>query len=565
MAYGRVFIVLLVVLVVGCQVEEAPVPVPNTFENGVVVSTHELASEVGAEILRKGGNAVDAAVAVAYALAVVYPRAGNIGGGGFMVIRTPDGRATAIDYRELAPGKAHRDMYLDENGAVVQEWIRYGALAVGVPGTVAGTLYALEKYGTLSREEVIQPAVEIAENGWALKAPMGGEEFKRFASSNAVFNKPDGSPYEIGEVFVQKDLAETLRLIIAEGRDGFYEGRVAEQIVATMEKYGGLITLDDLKGYEPTEREPITGTYRGYGIVSMPPPSSGGISLVALLNILERYDIAKLGWNTAETVHLMVEAERRVFAERSQYIADPEFFDVPVEVLTSKVYADSRAEEIDPERATSSDQVRPIDLADFQGESSETTHYSVMDKDNMAVAVTTTIDDSYGSYLVVEGAGFLLNNEMADFSAKVGAPTHEGLVYGTANRIEPHKRMLSSMTPTIVFKDGKNFMVIGSPGGPTIITTTLQCIMNVIDHGMTVGEAISAGRFHHQWIPDVIEYEAERGAFSEETITTLEAMGHRLRPRNIGNAQGIVVDPETGLRMGGPDPRREPPSHAAGH
>jgi gamma-glutamyltranspeptidase/glutathione hydrolase len=297
----------------------------------------------------------------------------------------------------------------------------------------------------------------------------------------------------------------------------------------------------------------------------MPPPSSGGISLVALLNILERYDIAKSGWNTPETVHLMVEAERRVFAERSEYIADPEFFDVPIGVLTSKAYADERAREIDPEQATPSDEVRPIDLAAFQEESEETTHYSVVDKDGMAVAVTTTIDDSYGSYLVVEGSGFLLNNEMADFSAKVGAPTHEGLVYGNANSIEPHKRMLSSMTPTIVFKDGKNFMVIGSPGGPTIITTTLQCILNVVDHGMTVGEAVNAGRFHHQWFPDVISYEADRGAFSEETIARLEAMGHRLRPRNLGNAQGIVVDPETGLRMGGPDPRRRPPSHAAGH
>jgi gamma-glutamyltranspeptidase/glutathione hydrolase len=481
-----------------------------------------------------------------------------------MVIRTPDGHATAIDYREVAPGKAHRDMYLDENSEVVQEWIRYGALAVGVPGTVAGTLYALEKYGTMSRQEVIQPAVELAENGWDLQVPMGGEEFKRFESTNKIFNKPDGSRFEVGERFVQKELAETLRLIMAEGRDGFYKGKVGGQIVATMEEHSGLITLDDLERYEPTEREPITGTYRDYAVVSMPPPSSGGITLVALLNILERYDIGKSGWNTAETVHLIVEAERRVFADRNEYIADPEFFDVPVETLISKEYADARAETIDPERATPSEEIGPIDVAAFQ-ESEETTHYSVVDKDGMAVAVTTTIDDSYGSYLVVEGAGFFLNNEMADFSAKVGAPTHEGLVYGMANGIEPYKRMLSSMTPTIVFKDAENFMAIGSPGGPTIITTTLQCIMNVIDHGMTAEEAVSAPRFHHQWIPDVIDYEDERGAFSEETITRLLAMGHELRPRNLGNAQGIVVDPETGLRMGGPDPRRQPPSHAAGH
>jgi len=527
----------------------------GAFKNGVVVSAHRLASQAGVDILKKGGNAVDAAVAVSYVLAVVHPEAGNIGGGGFMVIRAPGGQATAIDYREKAPGKAHRDMYLDEEGNVITHLTRDGALAAGVPGTVAGTMYALEKYGTMSREEVLGPAVELAEKGWILDQPMGGEKFKLFASSNAVFNKPDGSRYEKGELWVQKDLAETLKIIAEHGRDGFYKGTVADILVRTMEKYDGIITHEDLENYRCVERTPVTGIYRGYHIVSMPPPSSGGISLIEMLNILERYDVGAYGWNSAETVHLMVEAERRAFADRAEYIADPDFIEVPIKTLTSKKYADIRAKDINPLYATPSAQVRCGDVAQVPYESDETTHYSIVDKDGMAVAVTTTLERSYGSYLVVEGAGFLLNNEMGDFSAKTGVPNSAGLVYGNANAIEANKRMLSSMTPTIVTKDGKNFMVIGSPGGPTIITTVLQCIMNVVDHGMTVREAIAAGRFHHQWLPDRIEY--EKGAFSGETIATLKGFGHSLtNVKRIGNAQGVLLDPKTGLLMGGPDPRR---------
>jgi len=527
----------------------------GTFENGVVVSAHRLASQAGVDILKKGGNAVDAAVAVSYVLAVVHPEAGNIGGGGFMVIRAPDGQATAIDYREKAPGKAHRDMYLDEEGNVITHLTRDGALAVGVPGTVAGTMYALEKYGTMSREEVLGPAVELAEKGWILDQPMGGEKFKMFPPSNAVFNKPDGSRYEKGELWVQKDLAETLKVIAEHGRDGFYKGTVADLLVRTMEKYDGVITREDLENYRCVERTPVTGTYRGYHIVSMPPPSSGGISLIEMLNILERYDVGAYGWNSTETVHLMVEAERRAFADRAEYIADPDFIEVPIKTLTSKKYADIRTKDINPLHATPSAQVRCGDVAQVPYESNETTHYSIVDKDGMAVAVTTTLERGYGSYLVVEGAGFLLNNEMGDFSAKTGVPNSDGLVYGNANAIEANKRMLSSMTPTIVAKDGRNFMVIGSPGGPTIITTVLQCIMNVVDHGMTVNEAIAAGRFHHQWLPDKIEY--EKGAFSEETIAALKGFGHSLKDvKQIGNAQGVLLDPRTGLLMGGPDPRR---------
>jgi gamma-glutamyltranspeptidase/glutathione hydrolase len=539
----------------GCSIKPSP---SHGFENGVVVSAHRLASQAGVDILKKGGNAVDAAVAVSYALAVVYPEAGNIGGGGFMVIRAPDGWVTAIDYREKAPGKAHRDMYLDREGNVITHLTRDGALAVGVPGTVAGTMYALEKYGTMNRQEVLGPAIELAEKGWILDRPMGGEKFKMFASSNADFNKPDGSRYEKGERWVQKDLAKTLKSIAEEGRDGFCKGVVADLFVKTMEKYDGIITHQDLENYRCVERTPVTGTYRGYDIVSMPPPSSGGICLMETLNILERYDISASGWNTPETIHLMAEAQRRTFADRAEYIADPDFIEVPVKMLTSKRYADIRAKDIAPSHATPSVQVTHGDVtgvgAKVPWESDETTHYSVVDKDGMAVAVTTTLDRSFGSYLVVEGAGFLLNNEMGDFSAKTGVPNLAGLVYGNANAIEANKRMLSSMTPTIVTKDGNNFMVIGSPGGPTIITTVLQCIINVVDHGMTIQEAVAAGRFHHQWLPDRIDY--EEGAFSEETIAKLKECGHSLMSvKPIGDAQGVIIDPETGLLMAGPDPR----------
>lgn len=528
---------------------------PGTFENGVVVSMHRLASEAGADILKRGGNAVDAAVAISYVLAVVHPEAGNIGGGGFMVVRTPGGRAAAIDYREKAPGRAYRDMYLDEKGNVIKHLTRDGALAVGVPGTVAGTMYALEKYGTMSREEVLRSATELAEKGWILDRPMGGEKFKMFPPSDAVFNKPDGTRYEAGELWVQKDLGKSLKAIAKRGRDGFYKGAVAELIVKTMEKYGGIITHEDLENYRCVERTPVTGTYKGYGIVSMAPPSSGGISLIEMLNILERYDIGVSGWNTAKTVHLMAEAQRRAFADRAEYIADPDFVEVPVKTLTSKRYADIRAKNIDPSHATASAQVTCGDVTQVPYESDETTHYSIVDKNGMAVAVTTTLERSYGSYLVVEGAGFLLNNEMGDFSAKTGVPNSAGLVYGNANAIEANKRMLSSMTPTIVTKNGKNFMVIGSPGGPTIITTVLQCIMNVVDHGMTAQQAVTAPRFHHQWLPDRIEYEI--GAFSEETITRLKNLGHSLvGTERIGNAQGIVIDTNTELLETGPDPRK---------
>ncbi|MFC1729016.1 gamma-glutamyltransferase [candidate division KSB1 bacterium] len=541
---------LILVFLAACSTENLP---PGAFRNGVVVSTQKIASQVGADILKNGGNAVDAAVAVSYALAVVHPSAGNIGGGGFMVIRGQDGSATTIDYREKAPGNGHRDMYLDENGEVIRDLSRLGALAVGVPGTVAGTLYALEKYGTMSREEVIQPAIDLAENGWILDRSMGGDRFKQFPSTNAIFNKPDGNRYEEGELFVQKDLAQTLSTIAEIGHDGFYSGVVADQIVKTMEKHSGLITHEDLGNYIAIERPAVTGTYRGYGIVSMAPASSGGVCLIQLLNLLERYDLKGLGWNTAETTHYIVEAERRVYADRTEYLGDPDFVDIPVATLISKEYADMRAADIDPSKATPSDKVTHGNAVPLGTESEETTHFSVVDKDGMAVAVTTTLNGGHGSYLVVEGAGFLLNNEMDDFSIKPGYPNMYGLMGSHANAIAPNKRMLSSMTPTIITKDGKNYMVIGTPGGSTIITTVLQCIVNVIDHDMTIQEAVAAKRFHHQWYPETVSY--EEGAFTDETLAALEAMGHQFRKRGIGDAHGIIIDPETGIFYGGADPR----------
>lgn len=535
---------------------------PGTYKKDVVVSTQKVASEVGALILKRGGNAVDAAVAVSYALAVIYPTAGNIGGGGFMVIRKPSGEATTIDYREKAPGRASRDMYLDTDGKVIRNLSTLGVLSAGVPGTVAGTLYALEKYGTMSRDKVIEPAIELADTGWILGGRMGGNSFKRFPSTNAIFNKPDSTPYQKGERFIQKDLAATLKTIVKLGKDGFYKGRIADLIVKTMEQYNGLITLEDLANYQAIERPPIRGTYRGFEIISMPPPSAGGICLVELLNILERYPIGTLGWNTPETVHFMVEAERRVYADRAQYLGDPDFIKIPVEQLISKEYANKRAQDIQQDKATPSEQVSYGEIKFTDTESKETTHYSVVDKNGMAVAVTTTLNGGYGSYLVVDGAGFLLNNEMDDFSIKPGEPNMYGLTGSEANAIAPDKRMLSSMTPTIIVKDGKPFMVVGSPGGSTIMTTVLQVIMNVIDHGKTIQEAVSAPRFHHQWLPDIVNYERE--AFTDSTMARLTTMGYTLRLQrgSIGDAHSIIIDPVKKLLYGGADPRSSSSSSA---
>jgi len=538
---------------------------PAHYQNGLVVSAQELASRVGADIIKQGGNAVDAAVATSYALAVVHPSAGNLGGGGFMLIRSPDGFATAIDYREKAPGKSHRDMYLDEEGEFIKHLARTGALAAGVPGTVAGTLYALDRYGSLSRAVVLQPAIDLAEKGWILDRPMGGEKFRQFPSTNRAFNKPGGAAYVPGERWAQPDLARTLRAIAENGRDGFYRGETADHIVNTMQQYGGLISHRDLESYHVIERSPLTGTYRGYGLVSMPPVSSGGTTLIEILNILERYDIESSGFNEPQTLHLLTEAMRRGFADRNRYIADPDFVDVPSHVLISKDYADKRAKDIDTGRATPSEEITHGDASMISAESKETTHFSVVDRNGMAVAVTTTINGAYGSYLVVDGAGFLLNNQMGDFSAKTGVPNHSGHVYGDANSIEPHKRMISSQTPTIVTKDGKNFLVLGASGSGRIITAVLQTILNVVDHGMDIEAAVAAPRIHHQWLPDRIEYEARDGGIADETLRHLKILGHTLMLKKHGNVHAIMIHPVTGLFTGCAEPRRTPPGAAAGY
>jgi len=555
---------LLILLNTGSDFALTASRYPVMAKNGMVVSTQKVASQVGVEILKKGGNAVDAAVAVSYALAVVHPSAGNIGGGGYMVIRMPNGESVAIDYREMAPSAAYSDMYLDKDGNPVNSLSTYGILSCGVPGTVSGTMTALEKYGTMSSAEVLAPAIELAGKGFAVTPGLTRglnrsslrERFSNFDASSRIFMKPEGVLWEAGEILRQEDLAGTLKLIAENGMNGFYMGKVADDIVRTMKRYGGLITQEDLEDYTTYLRRPIEGTYRGYGIVSVAPSSSGGIALVQLLNILERFDLGWTGWSSAATVHLVTEAERRVYADRSEYLGDPDFVDIPVAKLISKDYANMRSADINRFTATRSADVSYGDISRTGKESEETTHYSVVDKDGTAVAVTTTLNGGYGSSVVVDGSGFLLNNEMDDFSIKPGHPNMYGLIGSKANSIRPGKRMLSSMTPTIVTKNGRNFMVIGSPGGSTIITTVLQVIMNVIDHGMDISEAVNAPRFHHQWYPDEIVH--EKFAFSNDTIEKLVAMGHTLRSRgSIGDAHGIVIDPDTGLFFGGADTRME--------
>ncbi len=531
---------------------------PVRAKKGMVVAAEPIAANVGLKILKEGGNAVDAAVAVGFALAVTYPGAGNIGGGGFMVMRFADGTVKSLDYRETAPAAAKRDMFLDKNGNFLEQKSTRGHLACGVPGSVAGMMYAQRRYGRLSRAQVLKPAIDLAEKGFHLHYRLAEDmermipDFSAYRSSRKAFSK-NGKPYAEGELFQQKDLAATLMRIRDKGRDGFYTGETAKLIVAEMKRGGGLITLKDLEDYASIIRDPVRGTYRGYEIISAGPPSSGGVALVQMLNILEGYNLEEYGWNSSKAVHRMTEAMRRVYADRAEFLGDPDFVKIPVAWLTSKKYAEQRRATIDTAKATPSDQishgVQP------PTEKDHTTHYSVVDRFGNCVSVTTTLNDAYGSKVVVAGAGFLLNDEMDDFSAKEGVPNEYGLVGSSANSIAPSKRMLSSMTPTIVVKDGKPFMVIGTPGGSTIMTTVLQVIVNVIDFKMTIQEAVDAPRIHHQWLPDYLMYE-ER-ALSQDAIDNLRAMGHSLRMREntTGLAEGILFDRKRGLLLGATDPR----------
>jgi gamma-glutamyltranspeptidase/glutathione hydrolase len=525
--------------------------------NGIVVSSDSLATQVGVEILKKGGNAVDAAVAVGFAFAVTYPQAGNIGGGGFMVIRMANGETVTIDFREKAPMKASENMFLDENGNFVPEKSQVGHLSVGVPGSVAGLLLALEKYGTMSRREILKPAIELAEKGFIINEGLANafknafEHFKKFPSTMRYFSK-NGQPYSAGDRLVQKDLAKVLKLIRDKGRDGFYKGKVADLIVEEMKRGGGLITYEDLENYQPVLRKPVVGNYRGYEIISMGPPSSGGVCLIELLNILENFDLKKYGFGSSYTIHYLVEAMKRVYADRAEYLGDPDFVQIPLDKLLSKEYAKELASEIDTFYATPSSRI--IRSVSPTSEGVHTTHYSVVDRWGNVVAVTTTINSYFGSMVAVDGAGFFLNNEMDDFSAKPGAPNQFGLLGSKANSIQPGKRMLSSMTPTIVLKNGKPFLVLGSPGGSTIITSVLQVILNVVDFGMNIQEAVDSPRIHHQWYPDQIFF--ERRGLPRDVIENLERRGHKLveRAGYQGEVQAILID-ENGVKYGAVDPR----------
>ncbi|MEE9448633.1 MAG: gamma-glutamyltransferase [Ignavibacteriaceae bacterium] len=553
-------LIISLILQLGCTKPLQPV----SSKNGMVVSTSSFASKVGVDVLKKGGNAIDAAVAVGFALAVTYPSAGNLGGGGFMVIHLADGKNITIDFREKAPLSADKDMYLNEAGEFVPELSQKGTTSAGVPGSVAGLIYTLEKYGTLPLAEVILPAIDLAKNGWNLDERDARyfknnlQEFEKYSSSLKVFSK-DGEPYREGDLFTQPDLAWTLEQIKKNGRDGFYKGKVADLLVEQVSSLGGYITLEDLEKYQPLEREPITGNYRGYKVVSMPPPSSGGIALVELLNILENYDLVKDDWGSGLYIHHLVEAMKYVYADRAYHLADEDFYPVPEEKLISKKYAKTIFNKIEDakNKAVPSGEIKSLDVS-LLHESSETTHYSVYDSFGNAVSTTTTINSSFGSKIVVEGAGFLLNNEMDDFSGKPGVQNQFGLLGTEANSIEPEKRMLSSMTPTIILKDGEPYIIIGSPGAAKIITVVLQVILNCIDFDMNIREAVEMPRIHHQWLPDSIYYEGK--ALTEDLKKELIEMGYSfidygVALRIIGITEGIMIDRENKIIYGASDPR----------
>ncbi|MFQ5534614.1 MAG: gamma-glutamyltransferase [Sphingomonadales bacterium] len=525
--------------------------------NGMVSSQEAVASAVGLDILKKGGNAVDAAVAVGFALAVTLPKAGNLGGGGFMLVHlAEEGKTIAIDYREQAPARAGRDMFLDPDGEVNQRLTRFSHLSAGVPGTVAGLAHVLERHGTMPLDEVLAPAIELAENGivitHALADSLGGrgKRLRANPASLEKFFKPGGEAYRPGDLFKQPDLAWTLRMIARHGANAFYKGAVADKIVAEMKAHGGLVSLQDLAAYKVVEREPVRGAYRGIDVISMPPPSSGGVHIIQMLNILEGLPLRRTGHNSAQTLHYLAETMKLAYADRGEYLGDPDFYDVPVQALTSRSYAERLRAGISADTARPSSDIKPGRLP--PRESPDTTHFSVMDQAGNAVANTYTLNFSYGSGITVAGAGFLLNNEMDDFSAKPGTPNAFGLIGGAANAIEPGKRPLSSMTPTMLFKDGKPFLVTGSPGGSTIITVVLQVLLNVVDHGMNIAAASSVPRIHHQWLPDQLFVEP---GVSPDTVRLLQSRGHTVKfTRGLGSTESITwVD---GVFYGASDPRR---------
>ena len=531
---------------------------PVISKTGMVVSQRQSASEVGAEILRKGGNAVDAAVATGLALAVVLPRAGNLGGGGFMVVYLKDADKTiTIDYREMAPASAHRDLFLDEKGNYDKNKAQFSLLSAGVPGTVAGLHLALTKYGTMSWEEVLEPSIKLAEEGFAvpydLANILASSRYKKRLSSNIAaaesYYKKDKSNYEAGEILKLPDLAWTLKQLAEYGPDAFYKGEIAKKIVQEMERNKGLITFEDLENYKAVERSPLEGTYKGFRIVSMPPASSGGVHLIQMLNMLEEYPIGEMGFGSADSIHILAEVMKRAYADRSKHLGDMDFYNVPFSLM-SKKYSNSLNKSISVKSRTASKDVFPGDPYPY--ESPDTTHFSVMDQYGNAVSNTYTLNFSYGSGIMIPGTGMLMNNEMDDFSSKPGVPNGYGLLGSEANSIQANKRPLSSMTPTIIFKDNKPYLVLGSPGGSRIITTVLQVALNVMEHKMNVAQAVNSPRIHHQWLPEVLMMEK---GFGPDTEKILKEKGYNLYPSStMGSVQAIIKEGE--YFYGAADPRR---------
>ena len=528
---------------------------PVVANNGMVATEQELASRIGLDILKAGGNAVDAAVGIGFALAVALPNAGNLGGGGFMMVHdAKTGKSVALDFREVAPLKATRNMYLDDKGNVINGKSLYTHYAVGVPGTVAGMEHALKKWGTMPLDKVIAPSIALAEKGFPVSETLAKilrqeqKNMGKWPATTEIFWK-DGAPLKRGDLLVQKDLAQSMRLIAQQGAKAFYEGAIAQKIAAETAPHAGAVTLQDLREYKVAEREPVRGTYRGYEVVTMPPPSSGGTHLVQILNMLEQWPLAQWGQNSAQTLHHMAESSKLAYADRSEYLGDPDFVKIPLKGLTSKRYAESLAKTIDPNRARPAKEIKPGQPQPY--ESDQTTHYSVVDKAGNAVAVTYTLNTNFGSGIVAKGTGILLNNEMDDFAAKPGVANAYGLVGGDANAVAAKKRPLSSMTPTLVLKDGKPTLVTGSPGGARIITTVLQTVVNTIDFGNNPAEAAAAPRVHHQWTPD--ELRVEKG-LSPDTLALLKQRGHNIAVKpSMGRTQTIQI--RNGMLYGYSDPR----------
>jgi gamma-glutamyltranspeptidase/glutathione hydrolase len=561
---------LVLIFAVGAQALAGTMVQPTHAPKAMVATVQGDASNAGVEVMKAGGNAVDAAVAIGFALTVTHPQAGNIGGGGFMLFRRPDGEVHFLDYREKAPSKATADMYLDKNGNVIKDMSTLGYKAIAVPGSVAGLAYAQKHWGKLPLAQVMEPAIRLARDGFVLDYGMAMDlrdgDLGVFPESRRIFQR-DGNFYQPGDVFKQPELARTLERI-AKNPDDFYHGDLARELAAAMQKNGGLISAEDLAAYEVKERQPIRGTYRGYEVISAPPPSSGGVALVEILNILEGYDLAKQGNRTGASIHLTTEAFQRAFFDRTEFMGDPDFSKIPVAQLIDKRYGAAWRETIPVRRATPSGEVkRPAIFTQLDQyasthpqprsirEPEHTTHYSVVDAEGNAVSVTTTLNDSFGSHVTAEGLGFLMNNEMDDFAVKQGVPNMYGLIQGPANAVGANKRPLSAMTPTIVLKDGKLFLVLGSPGGPTIVTTVANVLMGVVDYGLNIQESVNAARFHEQWLPDQIML--ENYGISPDTVSLLERMGHKIKgtPRFWGDAECIAIDQKTGERLGASDGR----------